>query len=201
MSFLLYLKDLLRLFKVDILCKISIVSLLLIQNCSYFAFELDAADDVFCYNYAEKKGGSITMDGRINVITLGVWDVDVSRKFYEKLGFVLSSVSHEQFVAFQLHNLVLCLYPAKLLAQDATVNPQGEGFRAVTLAYSVASKNEVAQVLEHAEKCGAKIVKPAQDVFWGGHSGYFADPDGHLWEIAWNPFWNLDQAGMIQLPK
>ena len=73
-------------------------------------------------------------------------------------------------------------------AEDATVSPQGSGFRGVTLAHNVSSKEEVDRVMTQAKQAGATIVKPAQDVFWGGYSGYFADPDGHLWEVAWNPF-------------
>jgi predicted lactoylglutathione lyase len=141
------------------------------------------------------------MDPRINIITLGVEDIERSKKFYEHLGFVASSMSNEHFVAFQTVGVVFCLYPTRLLAEDATVESKGEGFRAVTLAYNVAHKEEVQSLLEHAEKCGAKITKPAQDVFWGGHSGYFADPDGHLWEIAWNPHWALGRDGMLQLPE
>lgn len=141
------------------------------------------------------------MDARINVITLGVGDIKVSRKFYEALGFVASSVSNEHLVAFQMGGLVFCLYPMKSLAEDATVEPNGRGFHNMTLAYNVARKNDVHRILEQAEKCGAKIVKPAQDAFWGGHSGYFSDPDGHLWEVAWNPHWPLAKDGTIHLPE
>ena len=141
------------------------------------------------------------MDRRINVITLGVRNIQESRKFYEKLGFAPSSVSNDHFIAFQLRGLVFCLYPLQSLADDVTVDSQGQGFRGVTLAYNVGNKNEVKQVLDYVENCGGKIVKPAQDVFWGGYSGYFADPDGHLWEVAWNPFWSLDNEGMLHLPQ
>ncbi len=141
------------------------------------------------------------MQPRINVITLGVEDIERSRKFYEDLGFIASSTSNEHFVAFQAAGIVLCLYLAKSLAEDARVEPNREGFRGVTLAYNVEEKNEVARILAQVEKFGAKIVKPAEDVFWGGHSGYFADPDGHLWEVAWNPHWSLEEDGTIRLPK
>jgi uncharacterized protein len=138
------------------------------------------------------------MDPRINIITLGVNDIKRSKKFYEDLGFKASSVSNEHIIVFQTAGSILCLYPTKLLAEDATVEAKGEGFRGVTLAYNVLSKEEVASILNYAEKFGAKIIKPAQDVFWGGHSGYFADPDGHLWEVAWNPLWPLNENGLIQ---
>jgi uncharacterized protein len=141
------------------------------------------------------------MDPRINVITLGVKDIKKSKKFYEDLGFAASSISNEHLIAFQMVGIVLCLYPIKLLSEDATVDSKGEGFRGITLAYNVSNKEEVSSILKHAEKSGAKIIKPAQDVFWGGHSGYFSDPDGHLWEIAWNPHWSLGENGLIKLPK
>ena len=140
------------------------------------------------------------MDLKITVITLGVSDVAASRKFYENMGFKASSVSNEHIVAFKTPGIVFCLYPRELLAEDASTGPKGEGFRACTLACNVADKNEVAQGLKKAESFGGTIVKQAQDVFWGGHSGYFTDLDGHLWEIAWNPHWPLGVDGLIQLP-
>jgi uncharacterized protein len=76
-----------------------------------------------------------------------------------------------------------------------------EKIKTVTLAHNVSKKEEVQEVLDHAKKCGATVVKNAQDVFWGGHSGYFSDPDGHLWEIAWNPHWSFEENGVIRLPK
>ena len=117
------------------------------------------------------------------------------------MGFTASSASNEHFVVFQTAGIVFCLYPWELLAKDATVDGHGTGFRGVTLAYNVSRKEEVAEILEQAQNSGATIVKQAQDVFWGGHSGYFADPDGHLWEVAWNPHWELKQDGLLQLPK
>lgn len=141
------------------------------------------------------------MQPRINVITIGVEDIRKSRKFYEDLGFIASSTSNEHFVAFQAGGIILCLYPTRSLAEDARIEPNGKGFRGVTLAYNVEEKNEVTHILEQAERFGAKIMKPAQDVFWGGHSGYFADPDGHLWEVAWNPHWSLEKDGTLRLPK
>ena len=141
------------------------------------------------------------MDLRVNVITLGVENSKRSQKFYEDLGFKVSSVSNEHFVAFQLANVVFCLYPMNLLAEDALMNLPCEGFRGLSLSCNVASKEEVSELLSLAEKCGAKIVKPAQDVFWGGHSGYFSDLDGHLWEVAWNPYWTIGEDGLVHLPK
>ncbi|MGE4233029.1 MAG: VOC family protein [Bacteriovoracia bacterium] len=141
------------------------------------------------------------MESRINIVTLGVKNVQKSRKFYEKgLRFKVSRASQDDIVFFHMSGSILALYPRKLLAQDANVKPDGKGFDGVTLAQNVASKDQVAKILHQAKKAGAKIVKPAQDVFWGGHSGYFSDPDGHLWEIAWNPFFKIKKNGTISLP-
>lgn len=121
------------------------------------------------------------MEPKITVITLGTKDIKKSRLFYESgLGWKASGASNEHFVAFQLQGLIFCLFPEELLAQDATVAPsQMQGFRGITLAHNVGSKDEVKKVIDHAVAAGAKLVKPAQDVFWGGFSGYFADPDGN----------------------
>jgi uncharacterized protein len=142
------------------------------------------------------------MQPKINVITLGTKNIDKLRKFYEQgLGWKPSSSSNEHFVAFQLGGLVLCLYPENLLAEDAMTQQRHElTFRGVTLAQNVSSKTEVDAILKQAVNAGAKLQKPAQDVFWGGYSGYFSDPDGHLWEIAWNPHWTLNTDGTVQLP-
>lgn len=140
------------------------------------------------------------MEPRISLITLGVRDVARSRAFYEALGFLPSSASTDDVAFFQLGGAALGLFGWDPLAQDAGVDPTGEGFRGVTIAHNVRSKEEVASVLAAAAAAGGRIVKPAQDVFWGGHHGYVADPDGHLWEIAWNPFFPLADDGSIQLP-
>ncbi|HEY0832834.1 MAG TPA: VOC family protein [Azospirillum sp.] len=140
------------------------------------------------------------MQPRLSLITLGVADVARSRAFYERLGFTASGASNPNVTFFQAGSTVLALFGWDSLAHDATVPEQGSGFRGVTLAHNVATKDEVAAVLADAVAAGATLVKPAQDVFWGGHSGYFADPDGHLWEIAWNPFFPLDANGNVTLP-
>ena len=124
------------------------------------------------------------------MITLGVQDLERAISFYEK-GLGLPRKPFEGNVAFfELKGSWLALYPWDALAEDATVDSQGDGFRGVTLAHAVSSKEQVDQALNQAVEAGATLVKPAQDVFWGGYSGYFSDPDGHLWEVAWNPhFW------------
>jgi uncharacterized glyoxalase superfamily protein PhnB len=97
--------------------------------------------------------------------------------------------------------VVLALYRRKLLADDANLSPEGSGFGGVTLARNVGSPAEVDAALDTAKKAGASILKPAQGAFWGGYSGYFADPDGHPWEVAYNPHWGLDAAGRVVLPR
>ncbi len=130
------------------------------------------------------------MKPRINMITLGVKDLERAISFYEE-GLGLPRKPFEGNVAFfELMGSWLALYPWDALAEDATVDYQGDGFRGITLAHAVSNKEQVDQALNQAVEAGATLVKPAQDVFWGGYSGYFSDPDGHLWEVAWNPhFW------------
>ncbi|MDX2274714.1 MAG: VOC family protein [Hyphomonadaceae bacterium] len=140
------------------------------------------------------------MEPRVSLITLGVADLARSRSFYEALGFRASSASQEGIIFFQAGPLGLALFPRAELAHDAGVSPDGEGFRGITLAHNVRTKAEVAPVIAAAVAAGGREVKPAQDVFWGGHSGYFADPDGHLWEVAWNPFAPIGPDGAFRLP-
>jgi len=130
------------------------------------------------------------MKPRINMITLGVKDMEKAIQFYAN-GLGLPRMPFAGGAAFfVLNGSWLSLYPWDALAEDAAVKASGSGFRGITLAHVVASKEEVRAVLDQAVKSGGTLIKPAQDVFWGGYSGYFADPDGHLWEVAWNPhFW------------
>jgi hypothetical protein len=135
------------------------------------------------------------------MISLGVKDLQKSVDFYETgLGWKKSSESSEQIAFFQLNGIALALYPHDLLAEDATVPARGEGFQGFTLAYNTKSEEEADLVLKLAESIGARIVKPAQKVFWGGYSGYFADLDGFLWEVAYNPFFPFDENNNIKLP-
>lgn len=140
------------------------------------------------------------MEPRVSLITLGVTDLARSRAFYEALGFRASSASQGDIVFFQAGAQALAIFPRSELAHDVGIDAVGGGFRGVTLAHNVRAKEDVAAVLEEARAAGAQIVKSAQDVFWGGHSGYFADPDGHLWEVAWNPLVPLDPDGAFVLP-
>lgn len=141
------------------------------------------------------------MRPKLNLVTLGVKDFERALKFYQDgLGWQPSSASQDDVAFFPLGGVVLSLYPRDKLAEDARVSPEGSGFAGLTLAYNAKSQAEVDEVLQTVERLGATIVKPAETVFWGGYSGYFADPDGHLWEVAWNPFWEFDEADNLVLP-
>ena len=128
------------------------------------------------------------MEPRISIITLGVSDLDLSTRFYrDGLGFPVHEASGASITFFLLTNVMLSLYPRDALADDAALDRAGGGEfgkHAFTIAHNVASQAEVDAVLEEAKAAGARIVKPASATFWGGYSGYFADPDGFLWEIA-----------------
>ncbi len=137
----------------------------------------------------------------LSLITLGVQDMARARHFYEALGFKASSESQESVTFFDAGGVVLGLFGRSALAQDAKVEDSAAGFSGVALAHNVRSEAEVERVLSEALAAGAKLLKPGQKVFWGGYSGYFSDPDGHLWEVAYNPFWQLDEAGRVILPK
>jgi len=130
------------------------------------------------------------MKPRISMITLGVRDLAASVAFYAQ-GLGLPRMESPPEVAFfTLDGTWLGLYGRQALAEDATVPAEGSGFAGVTLAHNVATEAEVDALLKQAVAAGGTLVKPGQRVFWGGYSGYFADPDGHLWEVAHNPyFW------------
>jgi uncharacterized protein len=141
------------------------------------------------------------MRQKLNLITLGVNDFEKSVAFFEKgLGWKKSAASVEELALFPLGGIVLALHPRGDLAQDATVSPEGSGFSGITLSYNAHSEEEVNEVLAKVKKLGATIIKPAQKVFWGGYSGYFKDLDGHLFEVAHNPFWELDKNDNLKLP-
>jgi len=139
------------------------------------------------------------VDSRISLVTLGVADMAKSRAFYETLGFKASGQSNEHVTFFQAGCMIFGLYGRAALAADAGVNDSAPGFSGVALAYNGRDKAEVDAVLAEAVAAGATLIKKAEDVFWGGYSGYFADPDGHLWEVAWNPFFPIADDGSISL--
>ena len=133
------------------------------------------------------------MEPRVSLITLGVSDLERSIAFYRD-GLGLPQRDGPPSIAFfdLRGGTWLSLYSREALAEDATVPAEGSGFRGITLAHNVSSREEADAVMAEALAAGATLVKPAQDVFWGGYSGYFADPDGHLWEVAWNPNFAVD---------
>lgn len=141
------------------------------------------------------------MRQKLSIVTLGVSDLNRSRIFYEDgLGWKPSSASQESIIFFDLGGVGLALFPLDELAKDAAVSPARSGFAGITLAHNARSIAEVDAVLQTAERAGAKLIKQAQQVFWGGYSGYFADPDGYLWEVAWNPFIEIDEKGALIFP-
>jgi len=143
------------------------------------------------------------VEPRISIITLGVTNFDRSLRFYrDGLGFTTTAKEGDPVAFFQTSGTRLALYPLDRLAEDiaADLKPAAPGgFGGITLAHNVRTKTEVAHTLALAEKAGGKIVKPAQDVFWGGHSGYFADPDGYFWEVAWGPMFTFDAQGALTM--
>ncbi|MCF7982614.1 MAG: VOC family protein [Pseudomonadales bacterium] len=130
------------------------------------------------------------MKPRISMITLGVTDLEKSIRFYEQ-GLGLPRMESPPEVAFfTLNGSWLGLYGRESLADDAGISPEGSGFSGIAIAHNVDSESAVDEVLAQAVSAGAKLVKAGQKVFWGGYSGYFADPDGYLWEVAHNSlFW------------
>jgi catechol 2,3-dioxygenase-like lactoylglutathione lyase family enzyme len=141
------------------------------------------------------------MEQRLTVITLGVADLSRARRFYcDGLGWSAAPGSNEDIAFIPVGQIVLALFPRKLLAEDAGVPDPGSGFGGVTLAQNVRSKEEVDAALARAVAAGATISRPAQEVSWGGYSGYFLDPDGHAWEVAFNPHWGLTPDGRVLLP-
>jgi catechol 2,3-dioxygenase-like lactoylglutathione lyase family enzyme len=140
----------------------------------------------------------------VGLVTLGVRDVAAATAFYERLGFPRSSASVPGQVSFfRTAGGLLGLFGEDDLRRDAQADdaPPPGAFRGVTLAVNVGSAPAVDAALEAATGAGARVVKPAQATEWGGYHGYFADPDGHLWEVAHNPFWPLDERGVPQLPQ
>jgi hypothetical protein len=137
------------------------------------------------------------MEQRITMITLGVEDVDAVAAFYEAMGWRLSDKSMDDLKVFDMGGWLLTLYPKEALAEDAGLYVSGSGFRGFSLSQNCRSEQEVDAVMHKAASLGAKIVKPAQKAFWGGYSGYFEDLGGNLMEVAYNPFWELDQDGKL----
>jgi catechol 2,3-dioxygenase-like lactoylglutathione lyase family enzyme len=140
------------------------------------------------------------MKARITLITLGVDDLDRAVRFYRDLGLETQGIVGTEFehgaVAFfdLQYGLKLALWPRKSIARDAGLTVERPNPTDFTIGHNVSSKAEVDAVMAQAARAGGVIVKPAQDTFWGGYAGYFQDPDAHLWEVAWNPQWSLDES-------
>ena len=126
------------------------------------------------------------MEARLSFVTLGVTNLARATRFYEVVLGLPRLESPPSIAFFELGKTWLALYPRDQLAADATVSSEGSGFRGFTLSHNVGSPQEVDQILAEVAAGGGRIVKPAQQADWGGYSGYFADPDGVLWEVAWN---------------
>ena len=142
------------------------------------------------------------IDARITLVTLGVVDLERSARFYEAIGWRRTAAGNEKVVFLQGEGIVLSLFGQADLAADAGLDAAEPlpRFRGITLAINMASEAETDRLFALAVTAGARPVKPPQAVFWGGYSGYFADPDGHLWELAHNPFFALDADGRLDLP-
>ena len=140
------------------------------------------------------------MRQKLNLITLGVSDFEKSLHFYEKgLGWKRSDKSMDGLALFPLGGITLALHPRHELEDDTTLPYQATEFSGLTISYNAKSETEVDNILKQIVQLGATLIKPAQKVFWGGYSGYFKDLDGYLFEVAYNPFWELDENDNLKL--
>jgi predicted lactoylglutathione lyase len=138
------------------------------------------------------------VEQRVSLVTLGVRDLGRARAFYEALGWTTGAGPEDDVVFFQAGGMVVSLWGREQLAEDSGVADAG-GWGGVTLAHNVRARGEVEAVMREAEAAGATVTRAAAPTFWGGYSGAFADPDGHVWEIAHNPHWTLAGDGSIRL--
>ena len=138
------------------------------------------------------------MEQRLSLVTLGVADLAVARRFYEALGWRTGAAPDDDVVFFQAGSMIVALWSRASLAEDSGVEDTG-GWGGVTLAYNTRSPAEVDSALEEARAAGATIAREGGQTFWGGYSGVFVDPDGHPWEVAHNPRWTLLEDGSIRL--
>jgi len=136
------------------------------------------------------------MEQRVSLITLGVADTARSRAFYEALGWK-AAFENEEVVFFQLNGIVLGLFRRDSFDLDMKRDNDGTG--RIALAYNVRDRSEVDPALDRAVSAGGSVLKRAEEAPWGGYSGYFADPDGHAWEVAHNPAWTIDAAGHVEM--
>jgi uncharacterized protein len=141
-------------------------------------------------------------EGNLSLVTLGVANLPRSVSFYETLGFRRKAKDSVGVGFFQAGACAIAVWPSDELAKDANMASEGmaDTFRGLALAWNCGSKSAVDKVIKRAQTAGAKVRKPAQDVFWGGYSGYFTDLDGHLWEVAYNPHFPMAEDGRLQIP-
>ena len=138
------------------------------------------------------------MQQRLTIITIGVSNLKVAADFYEnKLGWIRAKNSNDDIIFYTLNGFQFALFPKDKLAEDATVSATGSGFKGVTFAYNLRSEKEVDELISSLEAKGVKVLKKPQKVFWGGYSSYISDPDGNLFEIAYNPYLKLDAKGNV----
>lgn len=141
------------------------------------------------------------MKQTISFVTLGVSDLERSRRFYKALGWNESSGSQAEVAFFQVGSIVFALFGRDSLADDAKMSPVGAGFPGFSISHNVGSESEVESTLQEAVTAGGQLVRPGEKAHWGGFRGYFTDPDGFLWEVCYNPFFPLDEQGFIHLPN
>jgi uncharacterized protein len=144
----------------------------------------------------------MAIPARVSLVTLGVRDLASMTRFYVTLGFELSSASVDGEVSFFRNaGSILALWGLADLSADADVpEPASDGFRGIAFAINLSSRDEVDAALADAVAAGGTVARPALATDWGGYNGYFADPEGNLWEVAHNPFWSLDERGIPVLP-
>ena len=140
------------------------------------------------------------MKARLNIVTLGVQNIQASSEFYQlALGWKPTKDSDDKIVFFNHQGIILGLYPLKKLAEDAMLTPGKGGFSGITLAINVDKKEKVDELHRAVISGGGKSLVEPRETFWGGYDSYFADPDGHAWEIAWAPFWEFDDMGNLKM--
>lgn len=139
------------------------------------------------------------MEPRISLITLGVSDLSKSKKFYEALGFKTTWSEDKGVIFFKTNGTVLSLYPFSELLKDIGKGQYEKKFGGITIAHNTREKHQVDEIMNIVHAAGGRIVKKPQDAFWGGYSGYFCDPDGHMWEVAWGAF-PINADGHLDVP-
>ena len=140
---------------------------------------------------------------RVTVITLGVSDLDESTEFYKSVLGTSPNTSYDGVTFIELPGVWVSLYPLENLAKDISrdVPTNQREFSGITLAYNAHRQEDVISIIERARTAGARVVKEPQETFWGGFSGYFADPDGYYWEIAWGPMFDFTESGELKFKK